>query len=56
MEYEKTYLPMVLSFSAGIFAIRGNIGITLLTHLTLLLVNPVFAFSFWMSMRALNAI
>ena len=46
---------MIFSLPACVFAIRGNIGVAFFAHLVLLLVDPIFAFSFWMAMRALHA-
>lgn len=46
--------PMIFAFPACILAIRRNIGVALLAHLILLLADPIFAFSFWMAVRALH--
>lgn len=48
--------PVVFSFSACVFAVRRNIGIALLAHLILLLVDPVFAFTFGMTMGTLHVV
>ena len=45
---------MIFPFPACVLAIRRNIGVALLAHLVLLLADPIFAFSFWMAVRALR--
>lgn len=51
-----TVLPMIFSLPSCIFTVSGYIGVTFLAHLVLLLVNPIFALAFWMTMRALREV